>query len=49
MLATYEEWQEGEERLGRQSSALLKARAEGGFEWLHVHETWLPEAGPAAC
>lgn len=49
VLATYEEWQDGLGRLGRQSSALLRARSEGGVDWLHVHETWLPEAGPAAC
>ena len=45
-LLTYEEWQEirGEVR-GRLSSALFRA-CEGTpnrVEWLHVHETWLPE------
>lgn len=46
VLATYEEWQDqdGAERIGRLSSALLRSRAEEGFDWLHVHETWLPEA-----
>ncbi len=45
VLATYEEWQQrgDDERLGRQSSALLRQRPGGGFDWLHVHETWLPK------
>ncbi len=45
-LATYEEWQEvrGEVR-GRLSSVLFRARegTPNNLEWLHVHETWLPE------
>jgi hypothetical protein len=49
ILATYEEWQEGEGRKGRLSSALLREREGGGFDWLHVHETWLPGVDPDAC
>ena len=45
-VVTYEEWQEvrGEVR-GRLSSVLFRARegTPNGVEWLHVHETWLPE------
>jgi hypothetical protein len=48
-LVVYREWQRGpESETGRQSSALLR-RAESapnGVEWLHLHETWLPGAGP---
>lgn len=48
-LVTYEEWQRGPDgETGRQSSALFR-RAEtapNGVEWLHLHETWLPEASP---
>lgn len=48
VLCTYEEWQEhGEDGLlGRLSSALLRRREGGGFDWLHVHETWMPGRGP---
>ncbi len=50
-LAVYEEWQElaGVER-GRLSTALFREREDGpnGVEWLHVHETWLPDAAKAA-
>ncbi len=46
-LATYEEWQDraGEVK-GRLSTVLFRRRegAPGGVEWLHVHETWLPES-----
>ena len=45
VLVTYEQWQQrGESRRGRLSSALLRERADtpNGLEWLHVHETWLP-------
>jgi hypothetical protein len=44
---TYEEWQEVDGRVrGRISTALFRAKkgAPNGIEWLHVHETWLPEA-----
>lgn len=51
VLATYQEWQDDPGSLprGRQSSALLRARPGAGFDWLHVHETWLPEREPGAC
>jgi len=45
-LARYEEWQEsGGETKGRVSSAVLRtdSSAPGGFSWLSVHETWLPD------
>ena len=44
VLAYYEEWQESpaEAPRGRLSSALLRERPGGGFDWLSVHETWLP-------
>ena len=45
-LVTYEEWQERDgETLGRLSTALFRAAADApnGVQWLHVHETWLPE------
>ena len=47
-LITYEEWHRlGEEHKGRVATALLtrSAPAPGGVQWLHVHETWLPEDG----
>ncbi len=46
-LATYQEWQQtGAARKGRLSTALFRAdpSAPNGLAWLHVHETWLPEA-----
>lgn len=44
-LVTYEEWQRaGEETTGRLSTALFRrAEAPNGVEWLHLHETWLPD------
>lgn len=45
-IATYEEWQqENGVARGRLSTALFRERADApnGVEWLHVHETWLPE------
>ncbi len=45
-LVTYEEWQSsGDETRGRLSSALLRVKAGllNDLQWLHVHETWLPE------
>jgi hypothetical protein len=45
-LVTYEEWQviDGETR-GRLSTALLRNRegTPNGVEWVHLHETWMPE------
>jgi hypothetical protein len=45
-LVTYEEWQETDAGVTtRLSSALFRRRdqAPNGVEWLHVHETWLPQ------
>ena len=45
-LVTYEEWQtSGDETRGRLSSALLRVKSGllNDLQWLHVHETWLPE------
>ncbi|MEZ6016985.1 MAG: hypothetical protein R3F49_17840 [Planctomycetota bacterium] len=54
-LVSYHEWQRKPDApwRGRTSAALLREdpSAAGGFRWLHVHETWLPEAaqtGPRA-
>lgn len=42
ITCTYEEWQEsGGETRGRLSTVLLREQGDA-FEWLHVHETWLP-------
>ncbi len=45
-LATYEEWQQtdGAPR-GRLSTVLFREKddAPNGVEWIHLHETWLPE------
>ena len=45
-IATYEEWQQtdGAPR-GRLSTVLFRERddAPNGVEWIHLHETWLPE------
>jgi hypothetical protein len=46
-LVTYEEWQQlSGTSTGRLSSAWFRARSDTphGVEWLHVHETWLPES-----
>ena len=45
-LMTYEEWQEIDGvAKGRLSTVVFGARAgtPNGVEWMHVHETWLPE------
>ena len=45
-LVTYEEWQTmGEKKRGRLSTALLRItqNTPNNLQWLHVHETWLPE------
>jgi hypothetical protein len=51
-LLTYEEWQtnrggDGDET-ARLSTVLFREApdAPGGVAWRHVHETWLPDAGP---
>lgn len=51
LVITYSEWQRGarasaRSENGRVTSALL--RRGQPFKWLHVHETWLPEAEQAA-
>jgi hypothetical protein len=46
-LVTYEEWQQlAGAATGRLSSAWFRARSDTphGVEWLHVHETWLPDS-----
>lgn len=50
-LVTYQEWQdEGGAITCRLSSALMAADADapGGVVWLHVHETWAPDAAARA-
>ena len=47
VIASYEEWQRSPAPLGahvtaRTSTAILR-RAVGGWQWVHVHETWLPD------
>lgn len=45
-LLTYEEWQrQGGEWEGRLSSVLFRWEEEtpNGVEWVHLHETWLPD------
>ena len=45
-VVTYEEWQESTDgKRGRLSTALLQAseNTPNDVQWLHVHETWLPE------
>jgi hypothetical protein len=46
VLACYEEWQQAEDgRRGRLSSAVFSRseHAPNRVQWLHVHETWLPD------
>lgn len=48
LVATYEEWQRGiDGETGRISTVVFGSRgnAPNGLEWLHVHETWLPDGG----
>ena len=50
-LVTYEEWQQlSGAATGRLSSAWFRARSDTphGVEWLHVHESWLPEGREAS-
>ena len=47
LVATYEEWhQSGETTTARISTAVFRHQvgAPNGLLWLHVHETWLPNA-----
>ena len=51
VLATYTEWQRGSKRSGREQSGRLTTvlmTRNAPHRWLHVHETWLPEAEQAA-
>jgi hypothetical protein len=46
-IATYQEWQQaGDTTTARISSAVFQRHegAPNGLLWLHVHETWLPQA-----
>ena len=46
-LVTYEEWQQlSGAATGRLSSAWFRARNDTphGVEWLHLHETWMPDS-----
>ncbi|MFV9673230.1 MAG: hypothetical protein ACNYZH_08385 [Acidimicrobiia bacterium] len=48
-VGTYEEWQTIDGSItGRTSSAVMKADplAPNGLRWMHLHETWLPDARP---
>lgn len=48
-VGTYEEWQtEAGITSGRLSTAAMMPAAHrpNGLEWLHLHETWLPDARP---
>jgi hypothetical protein len=48
VLATYEEWQRQADGSGsgRLSSVVFRQQpgTPNGLLWLHVHETWLPQA-----
>ncbi|MCL1598588.1 MAG: hypothetical protein M3094_05355 [Actinomycetia bacterium] len=48
-VGTYEEWQTADGGLtGRISSAVMESDplAPNGLRWMHLHETWLPDARP---
>jgi len=50
-LVTYAEYQElSGETTGRRTSALFRRKidAPNGVEWVHMHETWLPDLAPKA-
>lgn len=43
-LITYEEWQSGRQQTARRSTALFRTvEGDDRIEWVHVHETWLPD------
>jgi len=47
-LVTYEEWHRmNDVKKGRFSTAIMRLSpgCPNGVEWLHIHETWLPEQG----
>ena len=51
LLVTYSEWQKGAGASSRPENARFTTALltkEQPFRWLHVHETWLPEAESAA-
>lgn len=51
VLATYTEWQRGAVRSGRAENGRFTTvlmTCDAPHRWLHVHETWLPEAEQAA-
>jgi hypothetical protein len=48
-VGTYEEWQAADANLtGRISTAVLTPKSDmpNGLQWMHLHETWLPDARP---
>jgi hypothetical protein len=48
-VGTYEEWQTSDGVVtGRTSSAVMAVdpSAPNGLRWVHLHETWLPDARP---
>ena len=50
-VVTYAEYQERSgETTGRRASALFRRKdgTPNGVEWLHLHETWLPNLAPKA-
>ena len=49
LLVSYEEWQRNAVNSkpsdnARAASVLFAREVDGKFKWLHIHETWLPEA-----
>ncbi|MEM7221715.1 MAG: hypothetical protein AAF495_01965 [Pseudomonadota bacterium] len=50
LLVSYTEWQRGARSSARGENARFTTLVitKPPFRWLHVHETWLPEAGRAA-
>lgn len=52
LLATYEEYQRGARNSARAENARLSTAVfadtdDGGLTWLHIHETWMPDAAHA--
>ena len=49
IIATYEEWQQtGDTTTARLSTVVFREKSgnPNGLEWLHMHETWLPQQKP---
>jgi hypothetical protein len=45
-VATYQEWQQvGDEPARGRFSTVVFSVSESALQWLHVHETWLPNRG----